>query len=245
MVRIGHKGAASLVTGNTLESFERAVDVGVDVIELDVLPIEGRGAICAHDAGDVANRECLSLEVVVEAFSRAPLDEVRVNFDMKIPGAERELVEAITRHGTLERAMTSGPHLRTIRRLGELAPGLSRGWTVPRVRRDWSRTWWARPALPLALARGRRQLPGAAREWIPKLGVDRMWVFHRLVSPTLIEAAHESGAELYAWTVDDLTTMRALKEMGVDGICSNDPTLFSELEGARATASRSPAEAES
>lgn len=199
------------------------------MIELDVLPLDGRGAVCAHDAGDASSRACLSLDVAAAAFSRPPLDRVRVNFDMKLPGAEDELVAAISRHGLLDRGMTSGTFLRTIRRLGELEPGLSRGWTVPRVRRDWSRTWWARPAMPIALARGRRQLPAAAREWVPKLGVDRMWVFHRLISRPLVEAAHEAGAELYAWTVDDLSEMRALMKLGVDGICSNDPRLFAEL----------------
>ena len=35
--RVGHKGAADLVEGNTIASFERAVEIGVDMIEFDVL----------------------------------------------------------------------------------------------------------------------------------------------------------------------------------------------------------------
>ena len=35
--RIGHKGADSILPGNTLESFEAAVAAGVEMIELDVL----------------------------------------------------------------------------------------------------------------------------------------------------------------------------------------------------------------
>ena len=37
MRRVGHKGADALVPGNTLESFGKAVEIGVDTIELDVL----------------------------------------------------------------------------------------------------------------------------------------------------------------------------------------------------------------
>ncbi len=38
--RIGHKGADALVPGNTIASFEKAVEVGVDLIEFDVLWLE-------------------------------------------------------------------------------------------------------------------------------------------------------------------------------------------------------------
>ena len=44
ITRIGHKGADALVPGNTIASFEKAVEVGVDVIEFDVLWLEGRVA---------------------------------------------------------------------------------------------------------------------------------------------------------------------------------------------------------
>ncbi len=35
--RVGHKGADAVVRGNTIESFESAVEIGVDTIEFDVL----------------------------------------------------------------------------------------------------------------------------------------------------------------------------------------------------------------
>ena len=48
--RIGHKGAADLVEGNTIASFERAVEVGVDMIEFDVLrPHDGNPGLPAEE----------------------------------------------------------------------------------------------------------------------------------------------------------------------------------------------------
>jgi glycerophosphoryl diester phosphodiesterase len=35
-----------------------------------------------------------------------------------------------------------------------------------------------------------------------------------------------AGGELYAWTVDDEPTIRAMEAMGVTGVITNDPRLF-------------------
>ena len=39
MKRVGHKGADLIVPGNTPESFDAALALGVDMIEFDVLPL--------------------------------------------------------------------------------------------------------------------------------------------------------------------------------------------------------------
>lgn len=44
---IGHRGAAGLYPENTLFGFERALDIGVDAIELDVMMTKD-GVICVH-----------------------------------------------------------------------------------------------------------------------------------------------------------------------------------------------------
>ena len=55
LIRVGHRGAAAIATANTLESFDAAVAVGVDMIEFDVLPSrDGRELYVAHDYGALA-----------------------------------------------------------------------------------------------------------------------------------------------------------------------------------------------
>jgi glycerophosphoryl diester phosphodiesterase len=56
-----------------------------------------------------------------------------------------------------------------------------------------------------------------------------MWVYHPLISSRLARICKLAGVELIAWTVDDLPRMQKLVEIGVDGLCSNDPRLFAEL----------------
>jgi glycerophosphoryl diester phosphodiesterase len=51
----------------------------------------------------------------------------------------------------------------------------------------------------------------------------------RLVTPRLVDAVHAAGGDLYAWTVDDAARIRTLAGLGVTGVISNDPRLFSAL----------------
>ncbi len=48
----------------------------------------------------------------------------------------------------------------------------------------------------------------------------------RIVTPTLITAAHGLGLQVRVWTVDDAATMRRLLTWGVDGIMSDRPDVL-------------------
>ena len=52
---------------------------------------------------------------------------------------------------------------------------------------------------------------------------------YQLVNPLLVKQCHDTGIEIIPWTVNDLDTIRNLKKMGVDGIISDYPNLFSRL----------------
>ncbi|MDP9188853.1 MAG: hypothetical protein M3O25_06355, partial [Actinomycetota bacterium] len=113
------------------------------------------------------------------------------------------------------------------------------GWTFPKTSRDWTSHTWLRPALLGGLAVLRRQLPKAIGERADGLGLDAIWAYHHVISPSAVEAAGAAGVELIAWTVDDLGRMVELIEMGVGGVVSNDPRLFAQAENVisgRATA---------
>lgn len=249
MKRIGHKGADSIRPGNTLESFEAAVAAGVEMIELDVLRPRSEfrdgdwrraaagsvaaGApplLVAHDWGDAARREPLTLGEVLDAFTRAPLDRVEIDCDLKIAGREDEVVAALGERGLTERASISTMEVSSLRVLRRLDPRLRLGWTVPKVTRDWNSVRWAKPVVIAGLISLRRRLPGEVRRRAPDLGVRSIWAYDPVITPRLARACHEAGLELIAWTVDDAREMRRLAALGVDGICTNDPRLFDGLD---------------
>lgn len=249
LLRIGHKGADAIAPGNTLESFRAAVEVGVDAIELDVLrpradfatgedwrraaagPVTTPGGplVIAHDWADAARREPLSLGDCLDAFGSGPLDRVRINLDLKLGGREDEIASALREHGLLERAMVSTMEVPSLRYLRRHEPALRRGWTLPKVSRDWSRSRRARPLMLAGSASLRARLPGMVERRAPELGAWAAWVYHPLITPRLVAAAHRAGIAVIAWTVDEAARVRELAALGVDGICSNDPRLFSGL----------------
>jgi glycerophosphoryl diester phosphodiesterase len=239
LLRIGHKGADSIVPGNTVASFEKAVEVGVDAIELDVLwtrdghprlpTSERTPLVVAHDWHDAARRKPLTLVEGLDAFTRPPLDRVEIDIDIKLPGREEEIVAAVRERDLLGRAMISTMELSTLAKVAELEPGLRRGWTYPKVTKDWTSKRWAKAPMLAALVWMRQRLPGLAARELPRMEVEAMWVYHPLVSPRLARIAKLARVELIAWTVDDPRRMERLVAAGVTGICSNDPRLFYEL----------------
>jgi glycerophosphoryl diester phosphodiesterase len=51
----------------------------------------------------------------------------------------------------------------------------------------------------------------------------------RLVTPRLVRRVRAAGGELYVWTVDELPRLRELEQLGVTGVITNDPRLFTGL----------------
>jgi glycerophosphoryl diester phosphodiesterase len=232
--RIGHKGADALAPGNTLESFEAAVDEGVDVIEFDVLRDREGRLVVAHDYQDASTRRPLALTDALDAFCEAPLDKVDFDCDLKLAGREAELAGALAGHDVLDRAMVSTMEIESLQKLRQLEPDLRLGWTFPKTRRDWTSHRSVVPILKVALAAMRRQFPKAIGERTERLGLSAIWAYHQVVTRRAVEAARDADVELIAWTVDDLGRMTELIEMGVEGIVSNDPRLFDQAERAAA-----------
>ena len=224
-----------MVPGNTVESFVRAVEIGVDMIELDVLwlpdgkpslPASERSPLAVvHDWRAAERKPPPTLEEVLGAFTRPPLDRVRINLDVKLPGREAEMVEAIHRHELAGRSSISTMEVRSLEAVRELDPGLPRGWTVPRVSFDWTAPW-LKPLLLLGAEAARRRLPGKVRRGIPELAVESVWAWHGAVTEPLVTVTKAAGVELNVWTVDEPDRVAQLKAMGVTGICSNDPRIL-------------------
>jgi glycerophosphoryl diester phosphodiesterase len=230
LLRIGHKGAHHIAPGNTLASFDAALAHGVDMIEFDILPefhdrpTEGR-LVLAHDYTEPVDH-ALDLEAGLAHLASGPFAGIGLDVDLKLPGYEARVVDALRAHGLVDRALVSTMYMRSLVRLRELEPRLRLGWSVPRIRRDYAASRML--ALPAygGLLYLRRKVVGAARRHLAAGRCDALMVNWRLVSRALVRAVREEGGELYVWTVDDAARIRALEALGVTGVITNDPRLF-------------------
>jgi len=227
VIRVGHKGADHVAPGNTIESFRAALEAGVDMIEFDVLPTDGgRRLVLAHDPSDAAGRTPLTLEEGLDHFAGEAYSGIELDVDLKAPGYEREVVQGLRARGLDDRSLISSTYPDSLRLIGEIAPGLRRGWSVPRATRDYTKSPLLMVPAYAALRWIRAGLPAKAARAISRGECEALMVHRLLVSPLLVHPVHEAGGQLYVWTVDDAREITKLEALGVDAVITNDPRLF-------------------
>lgn len=228
--RVGHKGADLIAPGNTFASFDAAVAAGVDMIEFDVLRVQdGEGLILAHDWVDAASREPHTLEEALDYFASASFAGIDLDVDLKLPGYELRVLEALRERGLFDRALISSQYEESLALLRAAEPSVRLGWSVPKLKRDPFRSWATRVPALIGLQAFRALLPARAAKAIRAGRCDALMVHWRLVTPRLVRAVLGAGGEIYVWTVDDLGRLRALEALGVTGVITNDPRLFTQL----------------
>ena len=231
MRRVGHKGADLIAPGNTVASFEAALAAGVDMIEFDVLSerVDGTGELfLAHDYSDLERRrgEALTLADGLELFRGEAYADVELDVDLKLPGYEDRVLDALRDAGLLERSMISTMEEASLRHIRSAAPQVKLGWSVPRVKRNpFQSKVTAVPAYAL-LQVIRRRLPGQVARAVREGRVDAIMANWRVVTPRLVSGVLDAGGEVYVWTVDDPEQIEYLRGLGVTGCISNDPRLL-------------------
>jgi glycerophosphoryl diester phosphodiesterase len=220
LIRVGHRGAPALAPENTLEGFDAAVAIGVDMIELDVLP--GRtgpaGLFVAHDYGALARHPPLRFADALAHFATPRFEGVRLQLDIKRRGCEEAVVAALEASGTRDRAFVSTGVRGVLARFRALAPDIGRGWTVPDL-----------PLINEVPAVGRlyrSAIPQRAAARIRAGAITALVPHWSVVTAEVVEAVRGAGGEIYVWTVNDRSLIQRLAALGVTGVITNDPRLF-------------------
>jgi glycerophosphoryl diester phosphodiesterase len=225
-----HRGGATYPPNvgveNSMAAFRRAIDMGYRYLETDVHATADGVLVAFHDdtldrvtdrhglvaelpwaevsRARIGGREPIPrLEELLEAWPRA-----RLNIDVKAEAAIEPLVDVLARAAAGDRVCVSsfsGRRLRRLRRL--LGPDVATSFAPPDV---------ARLMLPLPAWLARAVLVDARCVQVP-VSNGRV----RIVTPAFVQRAHRLGRHVHVWTVDGADEMRALLDIGVDGLMTD------------------------
>jgi glycerophosphoryl diester phosphodiesterase len=248
--RVGHRGASALAPENTLRALELAVELGCDMLEFDVLDLVDGTLVLAHSnvlrevshgaargrvrrsSLDMLRRVAPDLPTLDDAlaFCAERLPGIGLQVDLKRRGFERAVVEALRRHEVLDRSWVSGFDAASLRRVAELEPELPRSYTLPRDRLGISKRGPLAPVVRRALASIGASLPRRLPVLLARARAAAATLHHSVASAAAIDRAHELGAAVYVWTVDDPKLAERFIRDGADGIITNDPRIFATLK---------------
>ena len=236
--RVGHRGAPRVFPANTMKSFQAAREAGCTMVECDVRLSRDGALVLAHDP-HVPN--AASEKRVVTDHRLAELEA----FDLGAgegPATLEQLIDWATATGMhlmVDMKCEGGPETGPVeKRIADLLADIPRECKcVSGAGRESRRRFrQADPDLPLLLSISRDDTLPDTETFLSRifdaweeLDVDGASWQHPIVTAERVAILHNKGARLFAWTVDDLETMRRLLDCGVDGITSNRSDLFVEL----------------
>jgi len=231
-LNIAHRGASALAPENTIAAFERAVELGADVIELDLHMSRDGELVVIHD--DTLDRTTDGRGVVHElnlkdlkrldagrwfgkefAGERIPtLTEVLQRFAGKVPLALEVKAGSAFFPGIEEKVISA---LRRHSAIGQAAVASFDHYALQRLKEiePTLRTAALLVGRPVSLS----ALAGPAK-------ADGLALEASFVTKTEVEACRAAGLQLVVWVVNDPAQMRHFIRLGVDGIITDRPDLL-------------------
>ncbi|MFZ1995219.1 MAG: glycerophosphodiester phosphodiesterase, partial [Solirubrobacteraceae bacterium] len=211
--------------GDLQELRKRLEGARWDMVELDVLA-RGEELLVAHSLLDLDHPRPLKFADALVALRDLLPSTVQLNVDVKGTGYEQAVLATLRSLDLVGRTLLSTMEPATLRVLRVAAPELRLGLSVPRARRDYLSHPLTRPAARLMMAYLRRALPSRAAGAVRSGLCDAIMAHWGVVTPSLVQAVHRAGGELYVWTVDDPERLRSLHALGVRAVITNDRDLF-------------------
>ncbi len=238
---IAHRGASGECPENTLAAFQRAMDLGADMLECDVQCSRDGTVVVMHDARVDRTTDghgwvrCLNWRELKQLdagvwFSAAFRGERLLTLEDLLALTAGKVLLNIE----IKRAILQARHIRKIaEKVATLVAREKLQETVLVSSFDpcaLAHVKAYQPDIPTALITMRRPRGGVPAV-MQRLGVQALHMSRYSVSPTLLTEARRVHCPVHAFTVDEVPKMRRLIARGVDGLFTNYPGRLRRLLG--------------
>ena len=248
--RFGHRGSSGTAPENTLVSFEKAVEAGCDILEMDVHSTSDSHIVVMHDPALGRTTNCSG---PISALTLKELKKLDAGFRFSPDGGKTHPYrgKSIT-VPTLREVIERFPNLPFNIEVKENDTGNEHA--VAKLLRDLGHAeiTFLAAEKDMMMERLRPAAPGfptnfcgsEALEFIQRanqadwddyappgnaLQIPEEYGGMPILTPVLLDAANRLGVEVHIWTVDEEADMRRLLEMGVDGIMTNYPERLTKV----------------
>ncbi|MGH7807472.1 MAG: glycerophosphodiester phosphodiesterase [Thermodesulfobacteriota bacterium] len=217
--KIAHRGASAYEPENTLRSFKRAMEMGAEMMELDVRFSRDGHLVIIHDkkvdrttngrglVREMTLRELKNLDAgkgekipTLEEVFDLGKGTIRYVLELKDRGVEEEVINLVRDKGLIEDVFIASFHCDLIKRAKSLEPRIRTGLIM---------------LFSFDTA-------GRGKE----CSADAVAPSQHFITRGMVERVHKNGMFLFTWTVDSPKKAKKLKDMGVDGIVTNKPDVI-------------------
>lgn len=225
---IAHRGASGLVEQeNTLESFEKAIEIGADMVEFDVRKTRDNILVVYHDKNfadqpvswytyedmeRVAKSRGFHVPLLVEVLELCR-DRIYMDIEVKEAGFEHRLVRLLRKNVDYNNYSVKSFKDIIPYRVKELDPhihtGLLLGYKKAGIKRRLNEIF---PEKRLRKCRADFVSPNS-----------------RLLRLGFISRMRKKGYPVYVWTINEPKEMKRLISVGVDGIITDRPDIALEI----------------
>lgn len=221
-LKIGHRGAMGHVTENTIESIRKALEFGVDGIEIDVHKCASGELVVFHD---FTLDRMTNGSGEIKTFSLLELEKLQVNGGYKMPTLV-EVLDLIDKkcfvNIELKGANTAVGTFKIIHYYIQ-----ERGWSYS----DFIVSSFQHTELQIMAGCDSNIQLGVltkanvyeAIEFAKRIEAIAIHPNYALLSKRNVKHAHDEGFKVITWTVNDLETINRMKSYHVDGIISDFP----------------------
>lgn len=220
-LKIGHRGAMGYEPENTLISIQKAIDLGCDMVEIDVHLCKTGELVVIHD--DTLERTTNGIGEV-KNYSLTELKTLDAGNGEKIPTLN-EVLDLINSSVKINIELKG------------IGTSLAVAHTIKSyVGKGWDSTlFYVSSFNHIELMEFKKLMPqiklGALIYHLPydlaqigvNLGVYSINVSNEFLSQELINDAHDKGLKIFVYTVNKQEDISKIKSMDVDGIFSNYP----------------------